>query len=66
MYLMDPRRSELNKYYRVVRICKICKLPYGIDKDCENDYGKNRCYLCMGMVKRSFYTVGTEGGNSNQ
>lgn len=65
---MDLRRTDLKKYYKIVKICKKCNLPYGLDNDYESKYGKDKCFLCIGMVKRKFYILGTEeqkGGHSS-
>lgn len=37
---------DLNKYYKFVKTCKLCKREYGLDSNVEKK-GENICPICM-------------------
>jgi len=39
-------RENLNKYYRFVKNCKLCKREYGLDSKLEKK-GDGICPICM-------------------
>jgi rRNA maturation endonuclease Nob1 len=49
-------RTQLNKYYDMVKRCRICKRLYGLDKDWKhNSYEKKEngiCPKCSERLKR--------------
>ncbi len=45
---MDERRTDLEKYYKRVLICKLCKKEFGTDSIEDND---NLCPFCHSRMQ---------------
>ena len=42
---------ELKDYYKFVKVCKLCKKEYGLDKNKEKR-GKDICPICLVKLRK--------------